>query len=53
MPGALPPCRYDICCHGYRWEDHINMTEDEERARIAQAVESLKATVGYRSLVWR
>ena len=36
----------DACCHGYRWEDHIAMDEDEERARIAEGVTSLTATLG-------
>ena len=36
----------DVCCHGYRWEDHIAMDEATERARIAAAVSSLTRTVG-------
>ena len=36
----------DVCCHGWRWEDHIAMGEAEERERIARAVASLTATLG-------
>ena len=38
--------RLDVCCHGWRWEDHIAMGEAEERERIARAVASLTATLG-------
>lgn len=36
----------DVCCHGYRWEDHIAMEETEERERISRAMASLSATLG-------
>ena len=36
----------DVCCHGYRWEDHIAMDEEEERSRIALACASLAKTLG-------
>ena len=36
----------DVCCHGYRWEDHIAMGEEEERSRIAQACASLAHILG-------
>ena len=36
----------DVCCHGYRWEDHIAMGEDEERGRIKRAIASLTTTLG-------
>ena len=36
----------DVCCHGYRWEDHIAMGEDEERDRISRAIASLTKTLG-------
>ena len=25
--------RLDVCCHGLRWEDHIALSEEEERAK--------------------
>ena len=27
--------RLDVCCHGLRWEDHIALSEEEERAKSA------------------
>ncbi len=42
----------DVCCHGYRWEDHIAMDEPTERARIASAVASLTSTVGAPPTGW-
>jgi peptidoglycan/xylan/chitin deacetylase (PgdA/CDA1 family) len=42
----------DVCCHGYRWEDHIAMPEARERAQIAKAVASLTRTLGERPTGW-
>ena len=42
----------DLCCHGYRWEDHIAMDEDSERERIETAVKSLTATLGAPPPAW-
>jgi hypothetical protein len=36
----------DVCCHGYRWEDHVAMDEATERSRIEAAVVSLTSTLG-------
>jgi allantoinase len=44
--GGMASGLLDVCCHGYRWEDHIAMEEDVERARIARAVDSLTSTLG-------
>jgi allantoinase len=38
--------------HGYRWEEHHNMTRDEERASIAKCVEAIKRTTGERPVGW-
>ena len=43
---------YDVCCHGWRWEEHFGLSEEEERGRIALAVESLERTTGERPLGW-
>ena len=37
---------FDICCHGYRWEEHYKLSSTEERERIAMAVQSLIKTTG-------
>lgn len=43
---AIKRSGMDVCCHGWRWEDHIAMAEDEERGAIARAVQSITATLG-------
>src|ERR1700674_1086633 len=32
---AIRQAGHDICCHGWRWEKHFEMSEDFERERIA------------------
>ena len=43
---------YDVCCHGWRWEEHFRLSEPEERGRIARAVDSITRTTGERPLGW-
>jgi allantoinase len=43
---------YDVCCHGWRWEEQFSLGEDDERERIARAIESIKRTTGERPLGW-
>ena len=43
---------YDVCCHGWRWEEHFGLSENDERDRIARAIESIKRTIGERPLGW-
>jgi peptidoglycan/xylan/chitin deacetylase (PgdA/CDA1 family) len=43
---------YDLCCHGWRWEPVQKLSEAEERAAIARAVESLARTVGEAPAGW-
>ena len=38
--------------HGYRWIDAWKLSEDEERAQIHRAVESLQRTCGSRPVGW-
>lgn len=38
---------WDVCSHGYRWENHRSMDEAFERERIAMAVESFRRTLGF------
>ena len=49
---AIREAGYDVCCHGWRWVKHFELTEAEERAHIARAVESLQRTVGHRPEGW-
>ncbi len=43
---------YDICCHGWRWIKHFELSEQEEREHIRKAIASLRETVGDRPLGW-
>lgn len=49
---AIRAAGHDVCCHGWRWEKHYELTEAEERERIARAVASLQRTMGERPLGW-
>ena len=49
---AIVDAGFDVCCHGWRWEEHFHLSVDEERERIARAVESLVRKTGNRPLGW-
>ena len=49
---AIAEAGHDVCCHGWRWIRHYDLTEDEEREHIRKAVQSLQKTVGQRPLGW-
>lgn len=43
---------HEIYAHGYRWEGHANMAEDEERAAIARTVKAIEDACGVKPLGW-
>lgn len=49
---AIRKAGYDICCHGWRWIKHYDLSETEEREHIRRAVKSLRKTMGERPLGW-
>jgi len=49
---AVAAAGYDVCCHGWRWEEHFRLSVEEERDRIARAVESILRKTGERPLGW-
>jgi peptidoglycan/xylan/chitin deacetylase (PgdA/CDA1 family) len=49
---AIRAAGFDVCCHGWRWIKHWELTEAEEREHVAKAVKSLAATVGERPAGW-
>jgi peptidoglycan/xylan/chitin deacetylase (PgdA/CDA1 family) len=49
---AIRELGYDVCAHGWRWERHQHLGEDEERERIRRTVASLTRTTGERPLGW-
>jgi putative urate catabolism protein len=49
---AIREAGFDVCCHGWRWIKHYELTEAEEREHIRKAIASLQGTVGARPLGW-
>ena len=49
---AIRESGFDVCCHGWRWIKHFELSEAEEREHIRMAVESLRRTIGSRPLGW-
>jgi allantoinase len=49
---ALVEAGFDVCCHGWRWEEHFLLSEQQERERIARAIASIEKTTGSRPLGW-
>lgn len=49
---AIRAAGWDVCCHGWRWVRHFQLSEAEEREHIQKAVSSLKRTVGERPAGW-
>lgn len=43
---------HEICCHGYRWEHLVEMSEDEERETITRAVRIIEETTGVKPVGW-
>ncbi|MEM6840127.1 MAG: allantoinase PuuE [Cyanobacteria bacterium P01_C01_bin.120] len=43
---------HELCCHGYRWESLISMTEEEERETIAKAVKAIAQASGVTPVGW-
>ncbi|MFC0453352.1 MULTISPECIES: polysaccharide deacetylase family protein [Rhodococcus] len=49
---AIASRGHEVCSHGYRWEDHLNLNRDDDRARIRLAADSLERTTGVRPTGW-
>lgn len=43
---------HEISAHGYRWESHYSLTEEEERERIRRTVRAIEAATGIRPVGW-
>ena len=52
LAAALREAGHDVCCHGWRWVNHWQLSEAEERDHIARAVASLRRTVGEAPAGW-
>jgi putative urate catabolism protein len=49
---AIRDAGYDVCCHGWRWNNVVHLHEEEERELIDRAVSSLQRLMGERPLGW-
>jgi putative urate catabolism protein len=49
---AIRESGFDVCCHGWRWVKHFELSEADEREHIGKAVKSLQTSVGERPLGW-
>lgn len=43
---------HEICCHGWRWERHAGMSEDQERQAIERAVTAIRDASGVTPVGW-
>lgn len=43
---------HEIASHGWRWERHVHMAEDEERHAIARSVAAIEAAAGMPPVGW-
>jgi peptidoglycan/xylan/chitin deacetylase (PgdA/CDA1 family) len=41
-----------VASHGWRWIDHLEMSEDEERAHMRRAIEAIERACGQRPVGW-
>jgi allantoinase len=53
IAAAIRGADFDLCSHGYRFERHFLMSEDDERAVIAKAAASLERTTGRAPAGWQ
>ena len=49
---AMKEAGWDIASHGLKWIEHKDMTEDEERTEIAEAIRVHTEATGARPLGW-
>ncbi|MDP9901925.1 allantoinase PuuE [Variovorax ginsengisoli] len=49
---AIATAGFDVCCHGYRWEEVFRMSAEQERERMALAIASITRTMGSRPQGW-
>ena len=52
LAAAPAEAGHEVSAHGWRWESHANMPEDQERAVIAGAVETIARAAGTRPVGW-
>ena len=50
--GAIAAAGWDLCCHGWRWNEHYLLSEVDQRREIAEALASVERLVGRRPAGW-
>lgn len=53
IAAAIRNSGFDLCCHGYRFERHFLLSENDERAVVAKSIASLKRTIGRAPTGWQ
>jgi putative urate catabolism protein len=49
---AMVEAGWEVASHGWRWIDHLEMSEDEERAHMRRAIEAIERACGQRPVGW-
>ena len=49
---AIVDADYDVCSHGYRWINHRELSEADEREQIELAIDSFHRTIGRQPAGW-
>jgi putative urate catabolism protein len=49
---AMVAAGWEVASHGWRWIDYMEMPEDEERAHIRRAIETIERVCGQRPVGW-
>jgi len=49
---AMVDAGWEVASHGYRWIDHSQMTEEEERRHMSQAIQTIEQLTGQRPQGW-
>lgn len=49
---AIREAGHEVCSHGWRWVGFQDMSEEQERADMKRAIESIERTIGQRPLGW-
>ena len=49
---AIREAGYEVCSHGWRWVGFQDMPEEQERAEMQRAVQSIERTIGERPYGW-
>ena len=49
---AMIDAGWEVASHGWRWIDYLEMSEDEERAHLKRAIETIERVCGQRPVGW-